>query len=352
MIIRLLDLDFNAIAIIDMYESLIWTERYSAYGDFELHLVANQDVVDLMQSGYYLESSESDRLMIIEDILINADAEDGDKLVLSGRSLESILDRRVIWHYTTLDGDLQTVILKLLDENIVSPSVSARKISNFIYEKSENEAVIVGEIQEQLRGENLYDVIKGFCDIYSVGFKVTLNDNGQFVFKLYSGTDRSYGQYDNAFVVLSTKFDNMLTSSYLESTKTLKNVCLIGGEGEGTSRKVSMVGNGSGLDRREMFTDARYISSTSDGVALSTDDYTKLLKLRGTEDLAQNTATKSFEGSADISNFFVFNEDFFVGDIVQVADDYGHEYAARISEMVRSDDPTASQMVPTFSVIE
>lgn len=41
----------------------------------------------------------------------------------------------------------------------------------------------------------------------------------------------------------------------------MKTVTLVGGEGEGAGRRYTTVGGGSGLNRRELFTDARDISS-------------------------------------------------------------------------------------------
>ena len=34
--VTILNTDLDAVAIVDTYESFIWTDRYYAYGDFEL----------------------------------------------------------------------------------------------------------------------------------------------------------------------------------------------------------------------------------------------------------------------------------------------------------------------------
>ena len=71
--------------------------------------------------------------MIIEDIKINADTEEGNHLIVTGRSLESILERRIIWGQRIFNGNLQNGIQTMLNECIISPSIADRKISNFVF---------------------------------------------------------------------------------------------------------------------------------------------------------------------------------------------------------------------------
>ena len=75
------------------------------------------------------------------------------------------------------------------------------------------------------------------------------------------GADRSYDQFTNPYVIFSPKFENVINTNYLESKKTLKTVTLVAGEGEGADRRITTVacasGAGTGLNRRELYTDAR-----------------------------------------------------------------------------------------------
>jgi len=148
------------------------------------------------------------------------------------------------------------------------------------------------------------------------------------------GTDRSYDQTDVTYVVFSPKFENIINSSYIESKSSLKNVTLVGGEGEGAARKYTTVGNGSGLDRREIFTDARDISSdVGNGVVLTESEYTAQLK------------------KVETTIMFKYGEDFFNGDVVQIANEYGHETKARILEIVMSENEDGISVYPTFKTI-
>ena len=208
-----------------------------------------------------MQSKESEHVMIVEKIQITSDTEDGNHVTVTGRSLESILDRRIVWGQKLLSGNLQNGIKTLLNENVISPSDSNRKISNFIFKESTDSAITKLKLEAQYTGDNLYDVIQKICEEQGIGFKITLNDEKQFVFELYAGSDRSYDQTENPYVIFSPKFENIINSNYIESKASLKTVTLVGGEGEGAGRRYTTVGGGSGLNRRELFTDARDISS-------------------------------------------------------------------------------------------
>lgn len=350
--LTVLNTNLDAISIVDTYESFIWTDRYYKYGDFELYAAMREGILDFIRQDYYLQSRDSDHVMIIEKLLISSDVEDGNHITITGRSLESILDRRIIWGQKTLSGNLQNGIKTLLNESIISPSDKNRKIDNFVFEASDDPAITKLTIEAQYTGDNLYDVIQKICEERSIGFKVTLNDKKQFVFKLYAGTNRSYDQTEVPYVVFSPNFENIINSNYVESKSSLKNITLVGGEGEGAARKYTTVGSGSGLNRRELFTDARDISSDiGNGNVLTDAEYTAQLKQRGNEKLAENTDITSFEGQVETTVMFRYGEDFFNGDVVQIANEYGHETTARILEIVISENEEGTSVYPTFKTI-
>lgn len=352
--ILVLNTNFETVYIVDSFKSMIWTDRYNEYGDFEIYLTLtnNSDILKYLKEDYYLWLKESEHCMIIEDLAVDSDTEDGNHLIVTGRSLESILERRIIWGQKVLTGNLQDAIETLLNESIISPSITERKIDNFIFEPSTDPRVTELTIDAQFTGNNLYDVIKKLCQSNNLGFKIVLNDNNQFVFSLYAGADRSYNQNANPWVVFSPGFENIINSNYFTSKANLKNVTLVAGEGEGASRKTTTVGSGSGLNRRELFTDARDISSDVDGGTLTNEQYIKKLKARGIEKLSEHIVKTAFEGEVEATRLFKYGEDFFIGDIVQIANEYGHEGRAYISELIISQNEDGISVYPTFQTIQ
>lgn len=346
-----LNADFESIAVIDTYESMIWTDRYNAYGDFEIYFAMDESLLEYIKEDYYLWLKDSEHSMIIEDIKIDADTEEGNRLIVTGRSLESILERRIIWGQRIFSGNLQNAIQTMLNENIISPSVADRKIANFIFVPSTDSKITSLTIDNQYTGDDLYTVIKGLCEENNIGFKIVLTDDNQFAFSLYAGADRSYDQTENPYVVFSPNFENIINSNYFSSKAGYRNVTLVAGEGEGASRKTTVVGAASGLDRRELFTDARDISSDTEDGTLSDAEYIAQLRTKGLKNLADHMITTAFEGEVEVTRLFNYGEDFFIGDIVQIANEYGNENSAYISELIISNSDEGLSIYPTFKTI-
>lgn len=349
----IMDENFAGVSTLDIFESLIWTDRYYACGDFEIYMPCSENMLSILKQDMYLYLRESEHIMIIEDIQIDTDVEDGAHLTVTGRSLESILDRRVIWNLTTLSGGLQAGIKQLLNENAISPSDPARAIPNLVFEDSTDIKITNLSLNAQYYGENLYDVICEVCESNEIGFKITLNDSNQMVFSLYAGTDRSYEQTENPYVIFSPGFDNLLNSNYISSKKTLKTVTMITGEGEGSDKKKAVAecsnGAGSGLNRREMHTDASGISQTDGENTISDEAYTALLQRQGIDELAQNTRTESFEGEVSSGRTYTYGTDYFMGDIVQNVNEFNIEATSRVTEYIMSQDESGIERYPTFT---
>lgn len=358
--IVILNASLETVKVLDAFESFIWTERFSEYGDFELYLPMEPDVFNYIKQDYYVTIKDSNRVMIIETISIESDVENGTRLCVSGRSLESILERRIVWKQTALSGNFQNGVKKLLDENLISPTDSSRRVSEFYFSASTDPKITKLTASAQFTGDNLYDAVKKLCDATGLGFKVTLgtiNGADKFIFELYSGIDRSYEQIENPYVIFSPSYENLLTSNYLESSKNLKTVTLVAGEGEGSARKTSTAtvagGAGSGLYRRELFTDARDISQTVDGATLTNAEYAEQLTQRGSEKLSEYIYIKSFEAEAETTDsVYKYEKDYFIGDIVQMADGYGNTARSRITEVIRSESESGYSVYPTFTSIE
>lgn len=367
--ITILDENREAVHILDSYESLIWADRYSESGDFEIYTSANEALLNIAKRDRYVVNPESDHVMIVETIHINTDAEDGSHITLQGNSLERILERRIIWGYkeisTTATNEetgellyqtLEDVVESLLNDCIIKPTDENRKIDGFIFKRSEDPAITsLKAFDAQYMGDNLYTVVVNICNDNKIGFKITLDDDRNFVFELYAGKDRSYDQSENPYVIFSPSFDNLIDANYMETRSALKTTALVvggvgligsilGSEKDRPTYEVNTHEDLTGINRRELYVDARDISSDS-------EDNAKKLQ-RGKEKLSEYTDISSFEGRAETRIMFKYGEDFFTGDIVQFADEYGHEAPARIVEMITSDSGEGLSVYPTFKMIQ
>lgn len=363
--LRIVGTDFQDLGVIDSYESLIWTERYRECGDFELCTSLAHDYIPYLMPGNYLRCRESDHVMVIEDLSIKSDPDDGAKITVTGRSLESILDRRVVWLYTTVKGNVQTELQRVFNYNIgKQATVYGRTIPNFVFQLSSDPAVTEITCENtDLRGNYLDVVATTICKEKGLGYKITMDDNNQFVFQLYSGVDRSYDQNERPYVIYSPNYDNLASSNYVEKTSTHKNSAMILGKASinpagDEVETIAVIGDATGLGRREMFVDATKVSNkykddvTQEEFTYEYAEYQKLIEPVGYEELAKNVKSVIFDGEADTDSAYVYGKDFGMGDIVQIEDEYGHQARSRVVELIRSTDSSGYFTYPTFESIE
>lgn len=354
--INILNTNYDIVGVLDSFTSLIWNVRYDEVGDFELKVPVSARDIEWLQEDYYIEIPDSDRTMIIEQQEPDMDVEKGDVVIFKGRPLESILDRRIIWQQTTVSGNLQNAIKKLINENVINPSISDRKISNFVFINSTDTNVTSITIDEtQFTGDNLLEAVMTLCQNNNLGFKITLNSSKQFEFRLYAGANRTTSQIIYPQVVFSLENDNLFSSKRTQDKTNYKNVTLIAGEGEGLARRTATYGSANGLDRREYFSDARDISS-NEGMddEIPASEYTNMLIERGKSNLKEHIIKKEVEAEVDTSEraMFKYQEDYFIGDIVNVLDRYGVQFSARIKEMTVSLTQKGYQSYPIFEYEE
>lgn len=344
--VYILDSTYTIKAVIDTFSDLLWTERYYGYGEFEITVPVSVDVIQNCRLNDYVAIRESDIFMIVETIGVHTDPERGDTLIISGRSLESILDRRIIWgKFSETPSDkkvnVQNAIKKMIDESIINPTNQKRKIPNFSFKESTDKRVadLTKEAIESDHG-NVYDEISSICEDLEVGFRVNAIDGGGFEFELYFGTDRTWDQDDVSAVVFSDSYENLKNSDYLQSEKNYKSTLLIGGNEEIGDSEVWRKTERTGLARRELY--------TSDSSASTKESIIEKAK----EVLADYKVTKMFEGETEPSRQFVYGVDYFLGDIVQLENKYGQKGKCRITEIVRSRDESGPSLMPTFEAVE
>ncbi len=351
-----LNQNFEKIYVMDTFESLIWVDKMYEPGTFELYTPASSEILLYMRPDNYLMNPDSDRLMIIEDFTIDSDTEDGNHVKIIGRDLASILDRRIVWKQVEFKDKnnkgvkIQDIIRQLLEDNIINPNTANggtdRKINNFIF-KAINDAEIdkIKMTNQYNTGDNILAIVQDICQSKKVGFKVTLDQSNRFVFELFRGVDRSYSQSTLPCVAFKPSYDNIIESSYLEENSTHKNVALVGGEGEGDAMKTRIVGSATGIFRKEMYVDANDVDSNS---LESGQTYVEALDERGKKELKNAKRNKKFEGKCETKRLYVFGRDFFLGDIVQVANEYDIEDSCYITEFTWSYNTNGNDAYPTF----
>ena len=336
----------SPVHVIDSFASLIWTKRYFSYGDFELYVPASKDILKIIGADSFIVRDDDSSVMVVEKIVLNTDAENGDYYIISGRSLESILLRRVfrkqfVCSDTTINGAAQKMVTEC--QKADAPSQTYRKISGLTVDTGHE---FSANIQTQFTGQTLLDGIISLCRPLGIGIKMEISGTN-LVVSFYRGEEKQ--------VIFSPEFDNIISSQYALDTTKYSNVAYVAGEGEGSARKISGVWAGtvnqfSGLALREMFVDARDISSNNGEI--ETPEYYGMLTARGYEKLAENSVAQSFNADIEPRVSFKYKTDYDLGDIVTVQNEYGISELTRIVEVIESWDDTGYKCIPKYDSSE
>lgn len=339
---------FYQVRIIDNATSIIWTTRYNAAGDFELYIPADKELISLFgKDGIIITRDDTDRVMYVESLKLTTNAEDGDYLTISGRSVECIIGRRIVNSQTILDYDTaESALKKLLEDNLISPSDTMRRMSFVRY------GLLHGwqdAIRIQITGKNLLDAITDICVNYNYGYKLTFRDVDKLVFDTYKGVDRTLSQNTNTHVIFSAEFENLGNTEYVVDRTEFCNWAYVAGEGEGTSRKVGQAASilEPGLFVFEKWFDARNVSSNNGEISHAT--YMQMLRNQAAEEIELAKVTKAFSGEILNINAYTYGVDYDLGDKVSIVNEYGIQGNATITEISEVEDETGYRLIPTLS---
>lgn len=355
-VINVYDMNFNLIGVVDSFVSVIWRPSYYDVGDFEIYMGATCEALELLKENRLVVRNTDivtdsagnttyKNVMIIKNIDLITDVENGDFITVTGKELKYILHQRIVWSQTNLTGTAENGIRTLVNQNAINPTDTKRKIPNLVLGAA---AGLTDSIEKQVTGDYLDQAITEICTNYKYGWEV-YGYNNLYVFIVYKGLDLSYGQNERPYVVFSDSFENLYNTEYQLNTENYANTALVGGEGEGTARKFTAVNDSAtGLNRYEMFIDARDLSSNDGEITQSA--YLLLLRERGIEKLAEAAITEGFSGSVYTSGNYTYGDDFYLGDTVTVINSYGITKNVMVLSSIESEDENGVTLIPQFNI--
>lgn len=362
--IMVCDKSLATIGFIDTYISLIWTERYYEAGDFELQLPMEYMDSKLIYLANFLYIRESERLMIIEDIKILKTEEMNDSILITGRSAESLLDRRISIKEINFTGPVELVMHDLVLDNVTDPSNTNRSIS--LFRTDYRPSLEMTDLYTLEYGrQSVLEMLSSISKSTGIGFRVTI-DNYTWGYTttplinyiVYKGKDRSTSQLVNPPVIFANSMDNVLTSSMTISTKDKLNVVYVITDDSVPSLQQNFVWDlgsdysggadePSDIDRFETTIDINIDRGTP---PLANWEVANIIETKGEERILESTSYAIFDGDFEVNGMFKYGIDFFIGDIVQCIL-YGQDVKARIIELVRSYTDTGIKTYVTFDFL-
>ncbi|MDE5619196.1 MAG: siphovirus ReqiPepy6 Gp37-like family protein [Ruminococcus sp.] len=355
-------LNVNLVAICDSFSSLLWDVEYYSCGTFEVYISATPENLRTFQKGRIVGRNDDKRNYgIIEKIQLNADAENGDYLTVSGRFLMSLLSRRIIYptQYYTLETSYSDIVKNTIYIiciwHVTYRGIPGLKISESSSPCWHKTAHL------QVSYENLMEWVYKICETVggtaNIRLEKSTDDEYSLVFELSQGTDRSVLQNENPHIIFSDTYNNLLSFDYMLDATDYSNFAYIFGSGEGAKRKNTMFHNTEKMpslfDRYEIYVDAKDLSDEKqDGnetTEIPTEEYLNMLRERGKEKLVSITE-KSESTIAVNDRQFKYNRDYFLGDYVTVQHDrFGlRQPKIQLVGMIESFDQNGYSLTPTF----
>lgn len=344
---------FESLGQINRYKSLVWPDKFNGHATFEIWAPITEENLNLLKKGNIIWCG-GDNAARVEIVKSEIDEDGMETVNAKGRTLEMLLTTRIIWEtYVANQKKASTAMYDIVRDNCVSPKVASRKIP-FLELAADD--MVGNTVSLQVSGEEVYEYLTKVASESDIGFSVLFRPKEKkMIFKVVAGEDKTIDQDILGPVEFSTDLEDILSSAYYTNDQDLKNVALVQGEGEGADRKSVISGNdsSSGFDRRELYVDARDISSEvykEDGSTevIPEDEYKGMLNGRGNNKLAEFKTTESFEAQIRVFGDvqYVFGVDYKKGDKVTVRDKkLNVVVSARITEVEEDFDDEYSLLL-------
>lgn len=348
--LKILDTNLYLIGVIDTFKSFRHKRKFYKVGECELHLAFSIEALSILKKDniIYFDKYNS---FIIHTIQINKESTGEEIIQVNAKSLISIAERRINYKQINVsDTNVNTYITQMLNDSIITPKDSKRKIEN----TQIGTFAEVGNISRQNRYGNVLDELLSVSDTHNVHFFIEADYiSRKFKFSSFTGIDRSINQSNLSYCIFSEEYENIDEQEYSYSCDNYKNVTLVAGAGEGIARKEYIVNDTSnGLSRYELYTDARDISDKETKTRIVIDPetgkekeeeyevdipiatYNKLLEQRGNEKLNEFYITESFDSKISLNSNLKYKTDFDLGDIVTIINKkWGLVINTRITEI-------------------
>ena len=359
---------------IDVFHSLIWTERY--YGDSEVELVvpATMPMIKKLAPGLFLGIPESKEIMILETMTI----EDG-KIKLVGMSILPWLNNRFVRASADHKAEswsvgpgvpgwvLWAIIYWMCCEG--SPYLNGTTPTGI----SNPERFVIpglGLKDHDRSGDNItvavpygpvYDAMRDVATTHRLGMQITLesatDSSYSLGFRSYKGLDRTSSQEVNPPIRFSPQMDSLTDVKELQSIAALKTLVYAFAKNNPNNLATTPgIANLTGLQYTGF--DLRALQVLTSDITndvnnpLDTAKLLALLNERAKDALNANPFIKAVDGEIVPTNQFKYGVDYNLGDIIEVQGNSDVVQKSRVVEYIRSQDEAGERAYPTIAALE
>lgn len=308
--------DFERLGIIEHYQSLAIIRNYYERSMLELTIEATDRNVELLQFNNVLTTTTNINYGYIIRHFAYTD-EQGESITIFAFSMNHLFDWRTIIRQEQRSGNAETILKQFIANQCITPNDGKRIIPRL--KLAANSGIDI-TTESTVTGKNLEEFAWEFCEKNEMTVDVLMDhETKQYEVYTWQGVDLSDGAVENP-IKFSKEFENVLSVNFVRDESEYRSTAYVAGEGEGNARTVVTVNdNLAGLDRKEIFVDARDLQSEvyEDGetTIIPPNQYQQMLRERGLEKLAEMNVIETFEGEV-IDTQFKYGVDYSLGDIV------------------------------------
>lgn len=365
--VLILDSLLRPIDVVDLFQSMIWTERFSEMGDFELVTLSTPANRRRFIPQTWLTTNESLRIMEIQTIEETTDKDGHFVLKIKGFEISHILEARIalqaiagpgvapVWYITNkTPGDVMRYIFNQI---CVLGTVSADDVLPFYYTGNLFPADTIPEpstlINWEQKPATVYAALKELGDIYDLGHRLYRDPNvSKLYFNVYAGSDRTTGQAVLPPVIFSTDMENLESTTEFNDTSKAFNVVRVvyTYKDSVTELDTAMTVEvhddeilpPEGFARRVK---QLLITSIPDGVT----DIPAFLTQAGKDELKKSRPLGAFDGVVAKNTQYVYGRDYYLGDLVETRSVTGASAFMRVEEYIFVQDREGQRSYPTLT---
>ena len=216
------DEEFQTMGSIRVFNTLLWYRRYYSPGMFEFHVPA--EYFDLINSGRYLYRNDRTELGVIREVDFMR-GEKGEKTAYcKGYFAEHLLNNNVLYPAFNRTGTLEALSRSMIDQYIINPADSERKIRNIRLGETQGGGI---SVTLQNTGDNVGDRLYDTLKTQEMSQRLVFDYLGNtLTYEVWKGLDRRDTQTENSWAIFSDSFRNIKNAQYNRDETDCRNFML------------------------------------------------------------------------------------------------------------------------------
>lgn len=326
---------YKTVALVEPQEC--WFElSWQDVGEFEIYCRATKANLKALQKGRYVTIPNKRFIWVINSIRYTFTASGARMISATGYEAKWLLKKRCILTPKELQGTITSAVYGLVNHALGTGANAARKIVGFTVDTND---LLIDISGTQAPRENLLEFTNTLLKNYGCGSIVEFV-NGVLKYRIFTGEIKTFS------VRFSQSLDNLLSSEYLTDDTEKATSALVVSTVDDVDYTQTYDMGATGIDRAEIIVSSNLSTKYEDanGEEQETTPTSALYKgwqiEEGKTELAEHITTEEISGEIDLANSnYIFDEDFFIGDMVKVQDDYFNFYInTRISKYTIKQD--------------